>query len=106
MLEVKKQTSSSFKKGLNNLLNTNGIYPNQIKYKGFRISITPTVKFPQLVTIEKTSKRFKNLKSKQFINIQKLKVFIDLKISEKLINRGGLMVQNQLKEIGMGYLIY
>lgn len=47
------------------------------KYKGITISITPTEKFPQLVTFTKTVKKAKEVEGKKFLTLEKGLKYID-----------------------------
>lgn len=101
MSKVKKQTSSSFKNSLNDLLSNNGIYSNEITYQNFKIRLTPSKSFPEMVTIVKTQSEFKNLKGKRYVNLDKVKIYIDSQLTKHFIDRGNQFVNNQLKSIGL-----
>ncbi len=69
-----------------------------IRVYGWRVTITPSEAFPEMVTIENAKARI----TKRFITLEKGIKFIEERESEKLINSGGKSVLNELKSLGLG----
>jgi hypothetical protein len=88
-----------FEKELLEILKRNGIFSEMWRYKNFRITKTPSKKFPEMVTITKSMSLLKSFLGKRFINIQKAMVFIDYQISLTTIESGRKNVERQLNSV-------
>jgi len=73
-----------------------------LRFKSCSIEYTPNDKFPDMVTITKTTKELKELLNKKFITLEKAKVIIETLKADKLIEKGGSSVNRQLMTIGKG----
>jgi hypothetical protein len=73
-----------------------------LRFKSCSIESTPRDKFPDMVTITKTTKALSELLDKKFINLEKAKVSIETLKADKLIESGGKSVNKQLMTIGKG----
>jgi hypothetical protein len=73
-----------------------------LRFKSCSIDYTPNDKFPDMVTITKTTKSLKELLNKKFINLEKAKVSIETLKADLLIEDGGKSVNRQLMTIGKG----
>jgi len=91
-----------FEKSLKELLESNGITIEVLKYKNFRITKTPNKKFPEMVTITRCVSGLKSLLGRSFINTEKVMVFIDYQLSMYKIENRKLDVEKQLISIGIG----
>jgi stress response protein YsnF len=58
-----------------------------MKYRGVTIENTPTEKFPELVTISKTTKKVNELLNKKFISTTKAINAVDAYLSEIFIEK-------------------
>lgn len=96
-----KKTKSCFETNLKKLLNSNNISVEILKYKSFRIIKSPTKKLPEMVTISGCNPTFKSFLGKKFINLEKVKIFIDYNLSEERIKGGKLRVTGELLSIGL-----
>lgn len=68
------------------------------KYKNYKIELTPTEKFPEMVTITKG----KTI-NKKFVTEEKAIVWIESSAALQLINRGKRSVAKELDSIGFDY---
>ena len=73
-----------------------------LRFKSCSIESTPTDKFPNMVTITKTTKVLNGLLNKKFVNIDKAKAVIETVKADILIEKGGSSVNRQLMTIGKG----
>lgn len=74
-----------------------------MKYKSCLIESTPKgTSFPDMVTIQKTTKKFKALLGKQYINNDKAVLAIDMIVANLLITNGKFKTNKELLELGMG----
>lgn len=71
------------------------------KVHSWRITLTPTKNFPELVTIENNGLEI----TKRFITFNKAVKWIEGQQTEKLVITSGKKVQKELKTIGMGELV-
>ena len=70
------------------------------KYKGVTVAPTPLGKYPDMVTVIKTTTKSKSLRGKKFINLHKTKIAIETTFAEKLIAGGAGSVEKQLESLG------
>ena len=81
-----------------------GSSKNEImKYKSFRIKEIPTQKYPEKVMIVNCKTSLKHLIGRSFINLQRVKIFIENELSKEMIKNGKSSVENQLRAVGLGY---
>jgi hypothetical protein len=73
-----------------------------LRFKSCSIEPTPIGKFPDMVTITKTTKSLNELLNKKFVSLEKAKVAIETLKADKLIEKGGSSVNRQLMTIGKG----
>lgn len=73
-----------------------------LRFKSCSIEATPTDKFPELVTIIKTTKALNELLDRKFISLEKAKVSIETLKADNLIISGRKSVNKQLMTIGKG----
>lgn len=73
-----------------------------LRFKSCSIEPTPTDKFPNMVTITKTTKLLNELLNRKFVSVEKAKVSIEVVKADKLIESGGKSVSRQLMAIGQG----
>jgi hypothetical protein len=71
------------------------------KVHSWRITQTPTERFPELVTIENAGLEI----TKRFVTFDSAVRWIEGKQTEKLVDTSGRKVTKELKSIGMGPLI-
>ncbi len=91
-----------FEKELLETLKSNGISIEMLRYKNFRITNTPSDKFTEMVTITRCVSGLKSFLGKKFINLQKVKEFIDYQMSLISIDSRKMNVERQLISIGLG----
>lgn len=68
------------------------------RYKTYKIELTPTDAFPQMVTVTKGK-----TVNKKFVNKDKAMIWIDSSAAIQLINRGKRSVAKELNSIGFNY---
>lgn len=73
-----------------------------LRFKSCSIEYTPTDKFPDMVTIIKTTKVLNELLNKKFVNLDKAKAVIETVKADILIEKGADSVNRQLMAIGKG----
>ena len=73
-----------------------------LRFKSCSIESTPTDKFPDMVTITKTTKALNDLLNRKYISLEKAKVTIETLKADNLILSGGKSVNKQLMTIGKG----
>lgn len=74
-----------------------------MKYKNCIIEPTPREPaFLEMVKITKTTKRFSQLLNKQYVNVDKAILAIDMIVSENLIEKGRIKTNKELLELGIG----
>ena len=99
METIIKKEKKNFEKETQNLLKRNGISIEMLRYKNFRITKTPIEKFPEMVTITRCVSNFKSFLGKRFINLEKVKVFIDYQKSLYSINNYSRNIQNEILNV-------
>ena len=73
------------------------------KYKGAHLTPTPVLpKFPEMVTITKTTRKLKPLLDKKFINVEKAIIAIDVIVAEQVIEKGRIKTNKELTALGIG----
>ena len=73
-----------------------------IKYSRVTIEAIPTEKFPQMVVISKTPKKYqKELEGKKFVSEYKCKAYIDEFFRYQSINSITKVAKNDLAELGL-----
>lgn len=73
------------------------------RYKNCIIEPTPRApKFPDMVKITKTTKRFTSLLNKQYVNESKAILAIDTMLAEMMIEKGRIKTNAELTELGLG----
>lgn len=76
---------------------------DMIKYKGVRIEASPVLpKFPNMVTVTKTNKKFKTLLDKKYIDSDKAILAIDGIVANLMIEKGRIKTGKELMALGMG----
>ena len=75
------------------------------RYKNCRIEETPLGKYPEMVTIVRTPAKYKSIKNKKYLNMEKCKIAIDLQVATSLINKGGMRSAKDLETLGLGSLM-
>lgn len=72
-----------------------------MKYKGVTFELTPTEKFPQMVSVVKTTKKVKELRNKRFLDELKLVHAVDALEAEQFIEKTKIKsYQDVLKVMG------
>jgi hypothetical protein len=72
------------------------------KYKSVHIKNTPNEKYPDMVTLIKTTKKLRTLQDKRFTTMQNAITHIDLIRAELLIDGGEPKAKEDLISIGLG----
>ena len=70
-----------------------------MKYRGVTFESTPTEKFPDMVTVVKTIKKFSELMNKKFISEHKIMSTIDGILSDILIEKTKKKTERDLVQI-------
>lgn len=74
-----------------------------MKYKNCIIEPTPREpNFLEMVKITKTTKRYRQLLNKQYVNQDKAILAIDTILAEELIEKGRIKTLKELTELGIG----
>lgn len=74
-----------------------------MRYKNCTIEPSPRVpKFPDMVKIIKTTRKFSHLLNKQYVNQDKAISAIDTILAEEMIEKGRIKTLKELTELGIG----
>jgi len=74
-----------------------------MKYKNCIIEPTPREpNFLDMVRITKTTKRYRQLLNKQYVNQDKAILAIDTILAEEMIEKGRIKTNKELLELGIG----
>jgi len=74
-----------------------------MKYKNCTIEATPREpNFLDMVKITKTTKRYRQLLNKQYVNQDKAVLAIDMILAEEMIEKGRIKTNKELLELGIG----
>jgi hypothetical protein len=71
----------------------------EVKHRNCIIKATPTVQFPNLVTVIKTPKLRSFFQERRYVDVHKCVAHIELYESERLINSKETYVKAQLEEV-------
>ena len=75
-------------------------YPHT-KRSGFTIASTPSEKFPQLVTIIKGSKKYKEMIGKKYLDYKAASIAVDAYMAENTIQKVTKNAKKDLLELGL-----
>ena len=101
---INQKNKKGFSNELNGLLKSNGITVEILKYKNFKIQFTPTSLFPEMVTIVRSVSGLKQFTGKKFVNLNKIKIFIDTEMSELYLKKGVSTISKELDSVRLSEL--
>jgi hypothetical protein len=94
MKKVKNQSVTKMESNYNVLFTTVRNSKEILNYRNFKFVKISSPKYPEMVEIIRSVSSFKNTVGKRFINVERVKIFIETLLSNKLIDDGKFKYQN------------